>query len=266
MTGANIISVRSGDGIDLHVEESGAGVPLLLVHGGLSTTRVFDRVRPRLAASYRCLALGRRGYGQSGDVPIHSYEREAGDVLAVLGELDQPAHVLAHSSGAIVALNAALLGPGRIRSLVLYEPPLPVAASRVETWVDDAEAAIARGDDEEAALIGLREAVGYPPGQLDILRADPSWPARIALAPAWVREFRSIQALPPGTDRFAFVTAATLLLLGSRSAAHAGVSTRALHDSLPHSTIAALPEQGHAALLLAPDLVCDSVVPFLSRH
>lgn len=133
--------------------------------------------------------------------------------------------------------------------------------------VEDAEAAIARGDNEQAALIGLREAVRYPPGQVDILRADPSWPARSALAPAWVREFRSIEALPPGTDRFAFVTAATLLLLsGSRSAAHAGVSTRALHDSLPHSTIAALPEQGHAALLLAPDLVCDTVVPFLSRH
>src|SRR5262245_34718753 len=110
--------VRSGDDIDLYVEECGSGVSLLLLHGGLSTTRVFDRVRTRLSAHYRCLALGRRGYGQSGDGTTHSYEQEASDVHAVLRELDQPAHVLAHSSGAIAALTASLSDTSRMRSLV----------------------------------------------------------------------------------------------------------------------------------------------------
>jgi hypothetical protein len=108
---------------------------------------------------------------------------------------------------------------GRIRSLVLYEPPLPVNAPQGGSWIGDAEAATARGDYEEAALIGLREAAGYPPEQVDRLRADPDWPARWVLALAWVREFRSVETLRLGTDRFRSVTQSTLLLLGSRSAA-----------------------------------------------
>src|SRR5258706_584861 len=104
----SVRNLTSADGTALAVEATGSRAPLILLHGGLTSTRVFDRVLPTLAQPPRCLALGRRNYGQSGTAPTHSFESEADDVVAVLAPLDEPAHLLGHSSGAIAAATAAL--------------------------------------------------------------------------------------------------------------------------------------------------------------
>ena len=258
--------LNSADGTRLLVEETGDGTPLILVHGGLSNTRAFDRVLPAFTERHRCLALGRRGYGESGDGASHSYEREAEDVHAVLSALDEPAHLLGHSSGAIAALVAAAAGPARLRSLVLYEPPLPISHAHTGPWIAAVEAAVARGDNEEAAAIGLRDGVGFSPEQIDRVRADPSWAARTAVVPAWAREIRSVEALPLGVERFRGVTTPTLLLLGTGTEPHHVEATEALHAALPNSDVALLTDQGHTALVTAPDQVCDAVLPFLAAH
>jgi pimeloyl-ACP methyl ester carboxylesterase len=199
------LELVSTDGTPLVVDSTGSGTPLLLLHGGLGSTRVFDRVLPTLSLRYRCLALGRRGYGRSGTSPTHSFEAEAEDVAAVLASLDEPAHLFGHSSGAVAAATAALADGSRLRSLVLYEPPFPVDRPHSGPWIGAVEDAVARGDNEEAVLIGMRDGIGFSDEQIARLRADPSWAARTALAPAWIREVRSVEALPVGVERFAAV-------------------------------------------------------------
>lgn len=259
-------ALRSADGTSLLVEDSGHGEPLVLVHGGMNTTRAFDRVLPTLAGRFRCLALGRRGYGQSGDAATHSFEREAHDVLAVLAELDEPAHLLGHSSGAITALTAALTDRSRLRSLVLYEPPFPIGRPHTGPWIAAVEDAVARGDNDEAAFIGFRDAVGVPAAQIEAMRAAPGWVERTALAPAWIREARTVEGLPLGVARFTAVDTPTLLLLGSESAPHFGEAVEALDAVLPDSRVAVLAGQGHGALVADPDLVCTTVLPFLAAQ
>lgn len=261
-------NLTSADGTALAVEATGSGTPLILLHGGMTSTRVFDRVLPTLAQHHRCLALGRRNYGQSGTSPTHSYESEADGIVAVLATLDEPAHLFGHSSGALAAATAALrlTGTPSLRSLILYEPPFPIDHPHDGPWIDAMEAAIARGDNEAAALIGLRDGVGFTDEQLTRVRADPSWLARTALAPAWAGEVRSVEALPIGVERFKTITTPTLLVTGSQTQPHHTAAINALHDTLPDSTLAVLEGQGHAALLLAPDQFCETVLPFLMRH
>lgn len=259
------LSLTSADGTPLLVEDTGHGTPLILVHGGLNTTRIFDRVLPDLSEHHRCLALGRRGYGQSGSSTTHSFEREAEDVAAVLAVLDEPAHLLGHSTGAIVVLVATAAHQDRVRSLVLYEPPLPIGRPHSGRWIAAVETAVGRGDNEEATLIGLRDGIGFSPEQVRRLQADQGWPARIALVPAWIREVRTVEALPLGVDRFAPVGTPTLLLRGSQTQAHHTEATDALHGVLARSEIRILDKQGHTALLLAPELVCATVLPFLAN-
>lgn len=258
----------ASDGVPLLVEGSGSGAPLILLHGGLNSTRCFDRVLPVLNRRYRCLALGRRGYGQSGAAPgaAHSFDREAQDVATLLATLDQPAHLFGHSSGAIAAATAALAEPGRLRSLVLYEPPFPVGSPHPDRWLVAAEAALARGDDEEAALIGLRDGVGFPPPLIDLLRADPTWRDRVAAAPAWIRECRSVLSLPVGVAHLAAISAPTLLLTGSHTEPHHTAAIEALHEVLPDSEVAVLDGQGHTALVTGPDLLGETMLAFLDRH
>lgn len=258
--------LASADGTPLVVEHSGSGVPLVLLHGGMTSTRVFDRALPALTQRYRCLVLGRRGYGQSGDSPTHSYDLEAQDVIAVLATLDQPAHLFGHSSGAVAAATAALAAPERLRSLLLYEPPFPIERPHAGPWIAAAERAIGEGDNEKAALIGFRDGIGFSKEQITRLRQDPGWPARTALAPAWVREIRSVEVLPVGVERFSTISTPTLLITGDETEPHHAQAVAALHAVLPDSRIATLPGQGHTALVFAPDQLSASMLDYLDRH
>jgi pimeloyl-ACP methyl ester carboxylesterase len=93
-----------------------------------------------------------------------------------------------------------------------------------------------------------------------------AWAARTALVPAWAREMRTVEALPLGVERFRGVTTPTLLLLGTETEPHHVEATEALHAALPNSEVALLTDQGHTALVAAPDQVCDAVLPFLAAH
>jgi pimeloyl-ACP methyl ester carboxylesterase len=70
----------------------------------------------------------RRGYGQStavGGPPESFMARAAADAAQLLAHLGVgPAHVVGHSSGALVALDLACDTPRAVRSLALLEPPL----------------------------------------------------------------------------------------------------------------------------------------------
>ena len=100
-----IETVRSKDGTSIAYERRGHGPPLVMVHGStVDRTRSGGVVR-RLAEHFTLLMVDRRGRGASGDGPVYSIEREFEDVVAVLESAEVPACLLAHSYGAICALE-----------------------------------------------------------------------------------------------------------------------------------------------------------------
>lgn len=106
------------DGARLHVEELGAGVPLLLVHGWAMDHRVFRPQIEDLSRDFRVIALDRRGFGLSAGEPDLS--REVADIDAVARQLiGGPFHLLGMSQGGRIALRYAARHPGRLRSLIL---------------------------------------------------------------------------------------------------------------------------------------------------
>lgn len=106
---------------------AGEGDPVLLIHGDLENGRAaWGALMRRGFPGYRLVAIDRRGNGGSpaarGTLTI---AREARDLFAAidgLGIVD--AHLVGHSSGAVVAMEAARQVPERARSLHLIEPPL----------------------------------------------------------------------------------------------------------------------------------------------
>jgi len=107
-------------GIPLHLSEWGdpAAPPLVLCHGMFDHGRGFDVIAPLLASRFRVIALDARGHGESGRADAYVWLTDVLDVVHVLRSLGRPVHLLGHSKGGGVTIDAALSAPECVRQLV----------------------------------------------------------------------------------------------------------------------------------------------------
>ncbi|MEW6542739.1 MAG: alpha/beta fold hydrolase [Nitrospirota bacterium] len=115
--------IAAVNGTDLFYLEVGAGLPCLVMHGGLGLDHTYlhpalDPLGDRLRLVY----YDQRGNGRSGRPPLSTltFEQFAADADALRAalELDRVA-VLGHSYGGFIALEYALRYPRRVSRLVL---------------------------------------------------------------------------------------------------------------------------------------------------
>jgi len=180
----------------------------------------------------------------------------------VLDAVGPGAALLAHSYGALVALEALVAG-AEPSAVVLYEPPLPVGGPVAGPAVEPFEELVAGGELDAALELALTGVVRMPAAAVARLRRGPLWSGMVALTPTWGREFRAIDGLPPSTDRYAAVRTRALCLVGGVTSPHQVAATTALTKVLPDVRTATLPGQGHFAHVAAPDLVAAEVRGFL---
>ncbi|SDH70592.1 alpha/beta fold hydrolase [Pseudomonas panipatensis] len=120
--------VTLNDGLRLHYLDSGAGEPLLFIHGsgpGASGHSNFKQNYPEFAAAgYRVIVPDLPGYGAS-DKPETDYTLDffVAAVSGLLDALDIPRCTLVGNSlGGAIALKLALDQPQRVARLVLMAP------------------------------------------------------------------------------------------------------------------------------------------------
>lgn len=184
---------------------------------------------------------------------------------ASLDSIDEPVHLLGHSYGALCALEASLLTEN-LRSLILYEPPVPWEIVGPELFseetVSEMEVLLEAGEDEAALVVFMHDLLELPEEQLEELRSAPSWQGHVDAAHTLPREERTPIDYEWDPSRFAEMTTPTLLLLGGESPKWAKESTEAIHEALPNSRITVLEEQGHVAMNTAPDRFVEEVLAF----
>ncbi len=124
--------------LEFHYREwSARGAPLVFLHGLASQAHMFDRVAPRLADSYRVLALDQRGHGLSAKPDTgYDFATVSADLAAFLDALRLRRVVVAgHSWGGNVALSFAAHYPERTRALVLIDGGfLDIQSNPAMTW------------------------------------------------------------------------------------------------------------------------------------
>lgn len=112
-----VCRVRSGDA-KLHVEVSGRGAPLVLIHGWALDHRVFAPQVEALRRHFRVITFDRRGFGLSAGEP--DMRRELDDLDRLIDEVaGGPVHLLGMSQGGRIALRYAVTRPERLRGLIL---------------------------------------------------------------------------------------------------------------------------------------------------
>ena len=125
---------------DLDVERIGEGPPVVFVHGSIVGPAQTWRAQRPLAARWTLQLVHRPGFGASPPLPRGDFEAEAPLIAELLGN---GAHLVGHSYGAVIALHAAALRPGAVRSLTVTEP----GALRVAAGDPEVERTIAFGEE-----------------------------------------------------------------------------------------------------------------------
>jgi pimeloyl-ACP methyl ester carboxylesterase len=115
------VKVPAGE-VTLNVQCTGAGAPVLLLHGFPDSLSLWREVTPHLvAAGHRVIAPDLRGFGES-DAPAgrahYTMDRILGDLSGLLAALDviEPVHVVGHDWGAAVAWCFAMARPELVRT------------------------------------------------------------------------------------------------------------------------------------------------------
>jgi len=253
----------SKDGTPIACFKSGAGTPLVLVHG---TTADHSRWAPVLAAfekHFTVYACDRRGRGESGDAAGYAMDREFEDIAAVIDGIGGPVDVLAHSYGALCSLEAAARARN-LRRLVLYEPPIPAGVNIYPPGViDRLQALLDAGDRDGVVSMFMAEVPRVPPDQLALMKSLPAWRARVSAAHTIVRELRADEHYSFDPSRVGGARAPTLLLLGGASPPFFKAAIDRVHSALPQSRIVVLPGQTHVAIDTVPELFAREVLTFL---
>lgn len=251
------------NGLKIYYEIHGTGEPLILLHGGLGSTGMFDVILPQLSQNHRVIAVDLQAHGRTADIdrPL-SYESMADDIAGLIKQLGiGKTDVMGYSLGAGVALRTAIQHPGAVRKLVVVSLPCKKSG-----WYPEVVAAMAQ----------VSSAAAEPMKQSPIYTTY----SRIAPQPAaWPVLLDKIGALIKKdydwSKEVAAIKAPTLLVFGDADAvrpAHiveffellGGGKKDAGWDGsgMSNARLAILPGQTHYNIYSSPALAA-AVVPFL---
>lgn len=259
--------VTSPDGTAIVFDKQGTGPALVIVNGALSTRQAGTELAVLLAPQLTVLTYDRRGRGDSGDTPPYAVEREIEDVAAVIGAAGGSAVLYGHSSGACLALEAALaLGAGRVTGLVMYEAPYnddPSIGPAWHAYLAEMTAALDTGRRGDAAALFMAF-VGTPAAQIEHMRQEPFWPGIEAVAPSLAYDHAGLM----GTDlsvpaaRAAGLGVPALVLHGERGAPFMARTAGTLRQAIPGAELRALAGQDHNP---SPQLLAPALADFATR-
>jgi pimeloyl-ACP methyl ester carboxylesterase len=216
------------DGVTLHYEERGAGLPIVFVHEFAGDHRSWEAQLRFFGRRYRCVAYNARGYPPS-DVPDdperYSQARARDDIRAVLDALGiDKAHIVGLSMGGFATLHFGFTYPERARSLVIAGCGYGASPDREQYRAFAAEAEAAG---ERFATLGMgatADAYALGPTRVQLQNKDPGgWREfRDQLAEhsstGAALTMRGVQGRRPSLydlqDRMKSITAPTLIVTG----------------------------------------------------
>jgi 3-oxoadipate enol-lactonase len=259
------------DGVVYGYEQRGAGEPVVLIHAGLCADWFAPLMdEPALAGAHRLIRYHRAGYGDSDRVggPV-TVAQLAEHCRALLGHLGVArAHVVGHSSSAVIALQLAIDHPDLVSSLSLLETALlavpsgPFAGPAMRFYADGNRAAAVDTWMRGVCGPGYRDAFEAAlPGAIDRALVDA--------ATFFEQELPAVRAWSFGPAEARAITAPVLLVLGGRShevSPTFGERHALLRTWLPRAEAFELPAANHLMPVQHPKPLAERLAAFIARR
>jgi len=206
------------------------------------------------------LHYDRRGRGESTDTQPYAVEREIEDIDALIPEAGGSAFLFGISSGAALAMEAAIKLGDRVKKLAIYEAPYNDDEAARQAWKayrKQLAEVLAQGRRDDALTLFMM-LVGMPPDHLDQVRQHPMWPMweAAALTLTYDAAVMGEDASVP-SEKAASAAVPALVMDGGASYPFMHVTALALAKAMPHAQHRTLEGQTHevAPQVLAPVLV-----------
>jgi pimeloyl-ACP methyl ester carboxylesterase len=247
------------NGMQMYYEVSGAGDPLIVLHGAYMNIPSMGAIIPKLAESHKVYALEFQGHGRTTDIdrPI-TYPNLADDVAVFMDKVGlQKADVFGYSMGAAAGLQVAIRHPDKVNKLIAAS-----AAYDAEGWQPEFKAFIPQ--------MTVEMFVGMPfAGEYRKLAANPDG------LPALVEKLIALEKEPMAWEAdVKTMKTPVLIITGDADVAtleHSVALFRLLGGGvmgdmgkpLPASRLAVLPATSHTAVGTQTDLLLAFIEPFL---
>ncbi len=233
---------------------SGSGAPVILVHCSSASHRMWQSLTRELDSKFCVFAPDLLGYGASdgwtNGEPFDPFA-DIALIMHLIDLADGPVHLVGHSYGGAIALEAARLKSERIKSLTLIEPVafhlLAMAgktdeANQVKEIADRVIVATEQGELEKATRIYMSFWLGRVRWALTPKKIKNSIGAtvnKVAL------EFGGMKTANVALDEYQKISAQTLLIAGSRTRKPARTLIDILSETLPNTEISVIAKAGH---------------------
>jgi pimeloyl-ACP methyl ester carboxylesterase len=247
------------NGMQMYYEVSGAGDPLVVLHGAYMNIPSMGAIIPKLAETHTVYALEFQGHGRTTDIdrPI-TYPNLADDVAAFMDAVGlQKADVFGYSMGAAAGLQLAIRHPDKVNKFAAasvaydfegWQPAFRefIPQMNVEMFVNMPFAAeykkLAANPDGFPALVEKLIALEHEPMAWEADVKKMTTPVLIIIGDADVATLEHSVAL--------------FRLLGGGVMGDMG-------QPLPASRLAVLPATSHTAVITQVDLLTAFINPFL---
>lgn len=115
--------VLSKDETEIAYDNYGKGPPLIYITGAICHRSFFPVKKDVeiLSEKFTVYNYDRRGRGDSGNAPVYSLKSEVEDIEALINAAGGSSYILGHSSGAVLALEAALQIPNKVLKVVAHD-------------------------------------------------------------------------------------------------------------------------------------------------
>lgn len=267
--------VRAGS-LDWHVQVTGEGPAVLLLHGTGAATHSWRDVGPKLSGQFQVIACDLPGHGFTrGSFLSPSLPAVAKAVAALIAALGiEPVGIVGHSAGAAVALRMAIDGLAQPKAIVALSPallPFPGIAQHlfpamakmlfVNPFAPHIAAQVARGEGTVERF--LKRSTGSA-----IDAAGVAQYARLFGTSAHCAGALAMMAnwdLAPLKADLPNLAAPLLVLHGENDAAIPIAAAREATALVPGAAFEALPGLGHLAHEEAPEIVAARIGAFFER-
>jgi len=229
------------NGAVLSYAERGEGAALVLLHGGLVSSAMWEPLVPEITGDLRVITPDSRGHGHSTNPDGElSYPALADDVAGLIGALGLVRPVVGGwSDGGQVALELAVRHPGSAGALIVGAAHPDFAASGLR----EAHRALLGADETGAPdLARLDEHLGEVAGAIKAWHPGGTdrWRALVEqTAPMWL----GYAGLT--TERLASIDVPVLVLTGDRDELVPLDLALSLYLALPDAELAVCPRAGH---------------------
>ncbi len=264
---------RTAAGTDVYYTVTGAGPPMLLVHGANCDADFMSPLAAHLRHRCCCIALDRPGYRRSGllahDTTI---DEQAAAIRAVHAAVTaEPAWLFGHSSGGNFSMGYAMRYPAAVKGLVLMEPALyALYPADAKPWgvqhMLDVVLPLCRAGDVARGVAEFVRAIPMSAETGAEISALPFWHQIEANKAAFTHDHPVVIEWRPTDAELSRLPCPLLLLAGDRTNAILRDIVNLLWSKLPRGAVTTLAGCDHMAPQIRPRETARAVLDFVESN